>query len=66
MTTFCIGESKKNAGKILEILERQIEMFSDKRMFKKFRIDSGEAQRLVKILETIRLNLIKRAVFLRP
>ncbi len=49
----------KNAAKILGIIEKQIDLFSDKRMFKKFRINSGEAQRLVKILETIRLNLIK-------
>ncbi len=49
----------KIAGKILEILEKQIEMFSDKRMFKKFRIDKNEAESLIKIIETVRLNLIR-------
>ncbi|HBR78868.1 MAG TPA: hypothetical protein DEA46_00370, partial [Candidatus Moranbacteria bacterium] len=49
----------KNAAKILEILEKQIEIFSDKKMFKKLRINKDEAESLIKIIETIRLNLIK-------
>ena len=49
----------KNAAKILEILEKQIEIFSDKKMFNKLRIDKDEAESLIKIIETIRLNLTK-------
>ncbi|HBR79013.1 MAG TPA: hypothetical protein DEA46_01130, partial [Candidatus Moranbacteria bacterium] len=49
----------KNAAKILEILENQIEIFSDKKMFKKLRIGKDEAESLIKIIETVRLNLIK-------
>jgi len=49
----------KNAAKILEILENQIEIFSDKKMLKKLKIDKAEADNLIKIIETIHLNLIK-------
>ncbi|MFA6184477.1 MAG: hypothetical protein WC682_05285, partial [Parcubacteria group bacterium] len=49
----------KIAGQILEILEKQIETFSDKKMLKKLRIEKVEAESLMKIIETIRLNLIK-------
>jgi hypothetical protein len=52
---------KKNkvAGQILEIVEKQIETFSDKKMLNKLRINKIEAENLIKIIETIRLNLIK-------
>ncbi|NCA94124.1 MAG: hypothetical protein EOM84_02980, partial [Sphingobacteriia bacterium] len=49
----------KVAGQILEILEKQIETFSDKKMLKKLRINKTEAENLIKIIETTRLNLIK-------
>jgi len=49
----------KNTAKILEILEKQIEIFSDKKMLNKLKIDKIEAENLIKIIETIRLNLIK-------
>ncbi|MFA6184147.1 MAG: hypothetical protein WC682_03515, partial [Parcubacteria group bacterium] len=49
----------KIAGQILEILEKQIETFSDKKMMKKLKINKVEAENLIKIIETIRLNLIK-------
>jgi len=51
--------NNKVVGKILEILEKQIEAFSDKNTLKKLRINKTEAENLIKIIETIRLNLIK-------
>jgi hypothetical protein len=36
-----------------------MEMFSDRNMPKKLRINKAEAENLIKIIETIRLNLIK-------
>jgi len=49
----------KVARQILEIVEKQIEIFSDRGMMKKLRISKDEAESLIKIIETIRLNLIK-------
>lgn len=49
----------KVAAKVLEIVKNQIEIFSDKKMLNKLRIDKVEADNLIRIIETIRLNLIK-------
>jgi hypothetical protein len=52
-------DKNKVAAKILEIVEKQMEMFSDKRVMSKFNISESEAESLIKIIEIIRLNLIK-------
>lgn len=49
----------KNAVKVLAIIKHQVETFSDKKMLKKLRINKAEAENLIKIIETVRLSLIK-------